>query len=330
MSSSFDRFNVPARRAMLLAFREAKRCQHDFLGTEHVLFGLLCDSAGPAALLLRALGTAPEAILGQVQSLMLDDETTAALEKFPLSPAVRRAFEHAYDETRKLGRLLVGPEHLLLGLLHEEACEAALILTGAGVTLTTARQRQRLMSPAEMPGHQVQSEPTSAVEPEAAAAALDTLVASQPIVYQAASTRSRRARIAAEAPPTPAEIARRGRAVEMQLWLTQLMLGGVLGFFLGYLIDEPGRAIVFVMGGVVLAMLRSSLAGAVVGLIAAVSAMAALGLDFEERWHSGRLLFALLAMFGGSMLGNFWGRTLARLTEPSAAVEDAKAIESRE
>src|SRR4051812_31382642 len=102
---------------MLLAFRKARRCQHDFLGTEHVLFGLLCDSAGPSAQLLRALRTPPESVLGQVQELMLDDETTAALERFPLSPAVRRAFATAGQEAQQLGQQLIGPEHLLLGLL---------------------------------------------------------------------------------------------------------------------------------------------------------------------------------------------------------------------
>jgi hypothetical protein len=331
----FDRFNGLARRAVLLAFREAKRCQHDFLGTEHVLFGLLCDSSGPAVLLLRALGTAPETILGEVQALMLDDETSAALEKFPLSPAVRRAFERASEEAQQLRQTVVGPEHLLLGLLSEEASEAAVVLAGFGVTLAAARHQFQQMPPAEMPGHLVQQEakpaalPGSSAETEPTATHLANLVASTAIVAQKGA-RLRRSRISTtEMPPPVAQPAQAMRVTETQLRLTQLTLGGVLGFGLGCLMDDAQRAIVFAMGGFVLALLRSSLVGTVAGLAAGIMLPTMAGPDFDLRSPGSRLLLAILGALAGSMLGNFWGATLSRFHTAARPVAESESEEPR-
>jgi hypothetical protein len=322
----FDRFNGQARRAMLLAFREARRCQHDFLGTEHVLFGLLCDSAGPVVQLVRALGTPPEAVLGQVQELLLDDETTAALERFPLSPAVRRAFEVAGQEAQQLGQQLIGPEHLLLGLLSEQSSEAAIVLGGFGISAASARRQLTQMSPAEKVDHLVQPNGKSAAMtanpllPEPDAAALATLVAAQVVVDRMGSGGGEVATDVAA--PTRGELSRQMRVIETQLRITQLALGSVLGFCVGCLMEDARHALLFAMAGFVLAALRSSWLGAMVGLIAGLM-LSTLAPDFDDRFEGTRMLFALCGALAGSLLGNFWRRPLSRLGSDPAPSDES-------
>ena len=321
----FDRFNGLARRAMLLAFREARRCQHDFLGTEHVLFGLLCDSAGPAAQLLHALGTPPESVLGQVQELMLEDETTAALERFPLSPAVRRAFDVAALEAQQHGHQMTGPEHLLLGLLHEPSSEAALVLAHFGITLANARQQVALMPPAEKADHLVQPgvKPTAltagAMDANPDATALDTLVAEQVITKRNVHEPANALAADLTSPPR-AELARRVRLIDAQLRITQLALGTVLGFALGSLMDDARHAILFAMAGFTIAAVRSSILGTGAGFVAGLM-LPTIVPDFNDHFEGSRLLLAILGALTGSLLGNFWRRPLARLGGEPLTVE---------
>ncbi len=313
---------------MLLAFREARRCQHDFLGTEHVLFGLLCDSTGPAAALLRALGAPPEAILGQVQELMLDDETSAALERFPLSPAVRRAFEHAGREAQELGQNLIGPEHLLLGLLHEPEAEAARILGTFKLNLAAARQSLALLPPADMPEHQLQPGARAAAanthaESEPTVEALQTLVAPLRAPDEPSDDKLSTSLAADRRTRGAGEMARYADAVESQLRLTQLALGGVLGFVLGHLLRGLEGAILLGLGGLAVAALRSSLLGLCVGLISGLLLPPLAGAhEFDDPLHASRLLLGLLGGLLGSFLGDFWRRPLARLSNEPPAVED--------
>src|SRR5947209_878309 len=100
----FEQFNGPARRALRLAFREARRRQHDFLGTEHLLFGLLCDHGSPSVAALRGLMQTPETIQARLEDVLHAEETGAALDQFPLSPAVQRALSFAGEEAAQFGQ----------------------------------------------------------------------------------------------------------------------------------------------------------------------------------------------------------------------------------
>src|SRR5436190_2462639 len=91
----FSRFTASARRVMQQAFREAKRCQHDFVGTEHLLFGILCDSNSPAIALLRSLNADIQLLLAKVELSLQRHGESAIMEQFPLSPATRRVFQAA-------------------------------------------------------------------------------------------------------------------------------------------------------------------------------------------------------------------------------------------
>ena len=114
----FARLNAASRRAMLAAFREAQRCQHDFVGTEHLLYGLLRETDGPVAHLLRSAGGDTALLLAKVEVALRRHGEGDELQQFPLSPALKRALAQAESEAASFRHELVGPYHLLLGLLH--------------------------------------------------------------------------------------------------------------------------------------------------------------------------------------------------------------------
>src|SRR5258708_6341251 len=109
---------------MQRAFREAKRWQPEFLGPGHPPFRLLCDADGSAVTLLHILNARPELMLQKVELSLQRHEAGMAMEQFPLSPAVRRAIRSAADEAAQAQHQVIGPEHLLLGLLRETDGEA--------------------------------------------------------------------------------------------------------------------------------------------------------------------------------------------------------------
>src|SRR5207253_2376379 len=109
---------------MQRAFREAKRWHHDFVGTEHLLFGLLCEAESQAVLLLRDLRADPDLMLRKVELSLMQHDAGMAMEKFPLSPASKRVFRRAADEATAFQHQMIGPEHLLLGLLQEWDCQS--------------------------------------------------------------------------------------------------------------------------------------------------------------------------------------------------------------
>ncbi len=235
---SFDRFNGPARRALQLAFREARRRQHDFLGTEHLLFGLLCDHGSPSVAALRRLTHNPETLQAHLEELLHDEEPGAALEQFPLSPAVQRALRFAVEEAAQLGQGVVGPEHMLLGLLREPDTQAAVVLAQCGLTLEEARVVVREQPASEQQQHLMQTtNRPQAGGPDPTAEELLALVS--PTVPPAQSHDAEPAngtsplRAADIAAPTPTEAAHQASEIENQLRKTQLVLGASFGFYLG-------------------------------------------------------------------------------------------------
>ncbi len=158
----FTRFTASARRVMQRAFREAKRWQHDFVGTEHLLYGLLFDTDGPVAALLRSLHKKPELMFEKVELSLQRHEDGLAMERFPLSPASKRVFRAAADEAALLNHQMIAPEHLLLGLLRESECEAAQILAAHGVALGAMRGAVARIPPDTYHEAQIRTEPHTA------------------------------------------------------------------------------------------------------------------------------------------------------------------------
>lgn len=134
----FVRFTDRARKVMALANQEAQHMQHFYIGTEHILLGLVKEGTGVGANVLRNLGVDLPTVQREVESLLAKGaEPTRG--KLPLSPRTKSVIEFARAEAKKLNHNYVGTEHLLLGLLREEDGVAAHVLMNLGVELRRAR-----------------------------------------------------------------------------------------------------------------------------------------------------------------------------------------------
>jgi len=138
MSSRFEKFTERARKVLTLSQEEAQRFNHNYIGTEHILLGLVREGDGVAAKVLVSLGIELDRVRQAVESSMGRGERTVSGE-VGLTPRAKRVIELAVDEARRLHHNYIGTEHLLLGLLREGEGIAASALEGLGVTLEKAR-----------------------------------------------------------------------------------------------------------------------------------------------------------------------------------------------
>jgi ATP-dependent Clp protease ATP-binding subunit ClpC len=138
MASRFEKFSERARRVLTLAQEEAQHLNHSYIGTEHILLGLLREEEGVAAKVLVSLG----ANLGKVRSgveFIIGRGDKPNTGEIGLTPRAKRVIELAIDEARHLGHNYIGTEHLLLGLLHEGGGVAAGVLDSFGINLEQVR-----------------------------------------------------------------------------------------------------------------------------------------------------------------------------------------------
>jgi ATP-dependent Clp protease ATP-binding subunit ClpC len=134
----FGRFTRRAQKVLLLAQEEARQMQYPFVGTEHILLGLLREGEGVAAKVLTEIGVDPDTVRSGVQQLVEPGQGQVAQE-VTLTPRAKRVLELAIDEARRLGHNYVGTEHLLLGLIREGEGIAARVLAASGVELERVR-----------------------------------------------------------------------------------------------------------------------------------------------------------------------------------------------
>jgi ATP-dependent Clp protease ATP-binding subunit ClpC len=134
----FERFTNGARRVLTLAQHEAQRLNHNHIGTEHLLLGLLGEEEGTAAHALRNLGVDLEKVRTPVESI-LGRGVHPASGEVGLTPRAKRVIELAIDEARRLDHDYIGTEHLLLGLIRERDGVAAQVLVSLGVGLKQMR-----------------------------------------------------------------------------------------------------------------------------------------------------------------------------------------------
>lgn len=104
----FNRFTERARKVILLAKEEAKRFNHDYMGTEHILLGLIREGEGVAAAVLQNLGLSPEAVRMEVEKLVQPGPTTLVSGDIPFTPKAKKVIELAMDEARNLGHNYIG------------------------------------------------------------------------------------------------------------------------------------------------------------------------------------------------------------------------------
>ena len=135
----FERFTDRARRVVVLAQDEARGLKHNYIGTEHLLLGLISEGEGGAAKALETMGIKGEAVRASVIEIIGEGEKPVE-GHIPFTPRAKRVFELSLREALQLGHNYIGTEHLLLGLLKEGEGVAAQVLTKQGADLAQVRQ----------------------------------------------------------------------------------------------------------------------------------------------------------------------------------------------
>ncbi|HHT9126036.1 MAG TPA: ATP-dependent Clp protease ATP-binding subunit [Candidatus Brocadiia bacterium] len=136
----FDRFTDRARKVMTLAREEARRFNHEYIGTEHILLGLVKEGSGVAANVLQNLDIELKKIRIEIEKIVQTGPDLVSVGQLPFTPRVKKVLEYAMDEARNLGHNYIGTEHLLLGLLREQEGVAAQVLLNLGVKLEDVRE----------------------------------------------------------------------------------------------------------------------------------------------------------------------------------------------
>ncbi len=136
----FERFTDRARKVMALANQEAQRFNHEYIGTEHILLGLVKEGSGVGANVLKNLGVDLRKVRLEVEKLVKSGPEMVTMGKLPQTPRAKRVIEYAIEEARNLNHNYVGTEHLLLGLLREADSVAAQLLTNLGLKLEDVRE----------------------------------------------------------------------------------------------------------------------------------------------------------------------------------------------
>jgi len=138
----FERFTDRARRVAVLAQEHARMRNHNYIGTEHVLLGLIHEGEGVAARALKALGISLEDVRSRVDEIIGRGEVSPS-GHIPFTPRAKKVFELSLREALQLGHSYIGTEHLLLGLIREKDGVGSRVLVDAG--LDSARVRQQVI-----------------------------------------------------------------------------------------------------------------------------------------------------------------------------------------
>jgi len=137
----FKRFTERARRVIILAREEAERHHHEYLGTEHILLGMLKDGGGIAITVLQKVGLGIDQIRLEVERHLPRNANSLIVGEIPFTPKAKKVLEYAVEEARLMGHNYIGTEHLLLGLLKEKEGIAAKVLNNLGVRLVETREK---------------------------------------------------------------------------------------------------------------------------------------------------------------------------------------------
>jgi ATP-dependent Clp protease ATP-binding subunit ClpC len=155
----FERFTDRARRVVVLAQEEARMLSHDYIGTEHILLGLIQEGKGVAAKALESLGISLEAVRQQVEEIIGRGQQ-APSGHIPFTPRAKQVLKLALREALELGHNYIGTEHILLGLIHEGEGVAAQVLVRMDADLDTVRQQVIEL----LHGYQGEGQTTAAVQ----------------------------------------------------------------------------------------------------------------------------------------------------------------------
>src|SRR3989304_957129 len=155
MADRFDKFTERARRVLTLAQEEALRFNHNYIGTEHLLLGLVREGEGVAAKVLANLGVELNKVRSAVE-FIIGRGDRAVMGEIGLTPRAKKVIELAVDEARRLGHHYIGTEHVLLGLVREGEGIAAGVLESLGVSPDKGRAGGTRITSQSMPQGAVQ------------------------------------------------------------------------------------------------------------------------------------------------------------------------------
>lgn len=148
----FEKFTERARKVMNLARQEAQRLKQEFIGTEHILLGIIRDDGGVAAKALKVTKISGQQIEAEIMKLVhVPAEGPDVMGQLPFSPRAKRVIELASEAASQLGHDVVGTEHLLLGLVKEDDGIAAQVLKNAGAKLDELRDTVLSVLGADVP-----------------------------------------------------------------------------------------------------------------------------------------------------------------------------------
>jgi ATP-dependent Clp protease ATP-binding subunit ClpC len=137
----FKRFTERARKVIILAREEAEHYRHEYLGTEHILLGVLKDGGGIAIAVLQKLGVDPKQLRLELERNLPKSSSGPVEGDIPFTPKAKKVLEYAVEEARLMGHNYIGTEHLLLGIVREKDGLAAKILGSFGVKLQQTREQ---------------------------------------------------------------------------------------------------------------------------------------------------------------------------------------------
>jgi ATP-dependent Clp protease ATP-binding subunit ClpC len=153
-----NKFSDRAQKVILIAQEEAKRLNHDYVGTEHLLLGLVSLGEGLAVQVLINLGIDLRRVKSEVEKLVPPGDNIMILGEIPFSPRAKKVLEYAVEEASNMGHIYVGTEHILLGLLHEKDGVAARVLEYLGITYEDVQQEIfTILGEIESPQHTVRA-----------------------------------------------------------------------------------------------------------------------------------------------------------------------------
>ena len=167
----YERFTDRTRKVLLqLANQEAQRLNHAYIGTEHILLGLVKEGSGVAAYVLKNLDIDLGKIRREIEKIVQTGPDMVAVERLPQTPRAKKVIEYSIEEARNLKHNYVGTEHLLLGLLREQEGIAAQVLMSLSLKLEDVREEILCLLGQNVEvqeGESKQSEPAAAADPYA-------------------------------------------------------------------------------------------------------------------------------------------------------------------
>src|SRR5262249_43240076 len=169
----FDRFTDRARKVMGLARQEAPRLNHEYIGTEHVLLGLVKEGSGVAANVLKNMNVDLKKIRLEIEKIVKTGPNMVTMGQLPFTPRAKKVLELSLEEASNLGHNYIGTEHLLLGLIRENDGIAAQVLMNLGIKLEDVREEVLEFLGAETPPEAGEEKESGGVPAKSKTPALD-------------------------------------------------------------------------------------------------------------------------------------------------------------